>query len=492
MIERPLSRSMLGQRRSALVALSALALMASGCANLPFGLGTTPAWEQPPPPPAEGPIVQGDALHRTSLANGLTILILEDHGLPRVSLGLELRRGSGSVDPAKAGVAAIATEVMQRGAGERDSLALAKIVEDVGASLSVSASWDTTGISLSGLSADRALLLEILADVSLRPRFDSDEFDRAVAEHQAGLVGAQDDPATLIRWHALRAFYEGHRYGLPQGGTAETVAALSVEDAKAYWADRFVPRNAIFWAVGDVDADAIAQEVEALFGGLADGSVIPNTEPTPEKTPLARRIIVVDKPELGQARIIIGHEGIERTEPLRIPIDLMNDALGGSGFSSRLMKRVRSDEGLTYGVGSGYSLRSVAGPFSVSTFTRVEKVREVVDLLLEEMNGIRSDRPVSADELTKFISYNVGRFGLSLETSASVLGSLVDLDVNGLPNDSLDTYRSRLRAVTLEDVRAVAQSHLHPDRAAIILLGPASEIVPQMDGLGAEVEVWQP
>jgi len=241
-----------------------------------------------------------------------------------------------------------------------------------------------------------------------------------------------------------------------------------------------------------VDAEAIAQEVETLFGGLADGPVIPNTEPVPERTPLARRIIVVDKPELGQARIILGHEGISRTEPLRIPIDLMNDALGGSGFSSRLMKRVRSDEGLTYGVGSGYSLRSVAGPFSVSTFTRVEKVREVVDLLLEEMNAIRGDRPVTQDEVTKFISYNVGRFGLSLETSASVLGSLVDLDVHALPNDSLDTYRSRLRKVTLEDVRAVTQSHLHPDRAAIILLGPASELVPQMEGLGAEVEVWQP
>ena len=474
-------------------ALPCVLVVSASCARLPVSLGGTPApaWEAPPPPPAEGPIVEAGTLTRSEFANGLTLLILEDDRLPRVSLGIELRRGAGSVPVEKAGVAAITSEVMQRGAGDRDALELAAVVEDAGASLSVSAGWDTTGISLSGLSEDRELLLSILSDVSLRPRFDADEFERAVSEHQAGLVGAQDDPATLVRWHALRAFYEGHRYGLPRSGTAETIANLSVEDVRAYWTDRFVPRNTIFWAVGDVDADAIKAEVETLFGGLRDAAIPANTPPTPTRTPTARRIIVVDKPDLGQARIILGHEGIARTESKRIPIDLMNDALGGSGFSSRLMKRVRSDEGLTYGVGSGYSLRSVAGPFSVSTFTRKEKVRVVVDLLLEEMTAIQSDRPIGDEELAKFISYNVGRFGLSLETSASVLSSLVDLDVHGLPTDSLDTYRSRLRAVTLEDVRSVAQSHLHPDRAAIILLGPAADLVPQMESLG-EVEIWQP
>ena len=326
------------------------AFLISGCA----GLETRPAWELPPPPPVEGPVVDGDALHRAVLANGLEILILEDHRLPRVSLGFELRRGAGSVDPGQAGVAALATEVMQRGAGDRDGLALAKVVEDAGASLSVSAGWDTTGISLSGLSEDRALLLEILSDVALRPRFDEEEFRRALAEHQAGIVGAQDDPATLIRWHALRALFEGHRYGLPRSGTTETVSELTVEDARAYWDDRFLPRGTIFWAVGDLDAKQLIGDVQRLFGGLEDRPLIDNTPATPARTPDARRVIVIDKPDLGQARIMLGHEGIARTEPRRIPISLMNDALGGSGFSSRLMKRVRSDEGLTYGVASGY------------------------------------------------------------------------------------------------------------------------------------------
>ena len=123
------------------------------------------------------------------------------------------------------------------------------------------------------------------------------------------------------------------RYGLPSAGSEETVAGLGVVDARAYWNDRLVPSNAIFWAVGDVDADALVPEVEALFGGLEDRPAPANTPPTPERVPEARRIVVVDKPELGQARIIVAREASREPSPSEFP-DLMNDALGGSGFSS--------------------------------------------------------------------------------------------------------------------------------------------------------------
>ncbi len=463
-------------------------------ASLTMGCGLSslrPAWEQSPPPPIENAIVSSDDLHRATLPNGLELIVLEDTYLPVIALGITLRRGAGSVDPSLAGVAEIASEVMLRGAGERDALALAKVVEDVGASLSVFSNWDTTDIAISGLSEDWALLFEILEEVALRPRFDEIEFAKAKAEQQAAIVAAQDDPATLIRWHALRTIFDGHRYGRPQSGTTETIAGIDVEEARAYWVDRFVPRNAIFWAVGDISTADLMASARRAFGDLPDLPVISNTPPPPSRTPEARRIVVVDKPDLVQARIMLAHEGIARAEPTRIAVDIMNDALGGSGFSSRLMKKVRSDEGLTYGVSSGFSLRSQPGPFSISTFTRVPKVRRVVDLLLDEMAAIRSEQPIQQRELQKFISYNVGRFGLSLETSDKVLFGLVDLDVHDLPRDSLDTYRSRLRAVTLEDVNRAAQLRLHPDRAAIVVLGPAEQLVPALEGLG-EVEVRQP
>lgn len=469
------------------IAALALVLSAASCGHFE----PRPAWEEPPPPPAVGPIVSAEDLHRTTLSNGIEILVLEDERLPRVALGLTLRRGAGSVDPKQAGVAALAAEVMQRGAGARDGLALAKVIEDAGASLSIGASWDATTVSLSGLSKDRALFEEILADVTLRPRFEAVEFEKARGEHLAGLAAAVDEPATLIRWHFLRALYDGHPYGLPEAGSPETVAALHVEDARAYWTDRFVPRNAIFWAVGDVDAAVFAREIEARFGGLPDRVPGADTPPPPARTPENRRIVIVDKPELVQAHILIGHEGIARSEPDRIPIDLMNDALGGSGFSSRLMKIVRGQEGLTYSVSSGFSLRRQPGPFQISTFTKVESVRRVVDLVLAEMDAIREARPVDAEELAKFVSFSAGSFGLSLETSGAVLSSLVDLEVHGLPEDSLDTFRARVGEASLEAVRAAAKSRLYPERAAIVILGPVAALRPQLEGLGP-IEVVAP
>ena len=453
--------------------------------------GPRPAWEEPPPAPTVGPIVVAEDLHRATLANGIEIIVLEDPRLPRISLGVTLRRGAGSVAPAKAGIAELAAEVMQRGAGDRDALALAKVIEDTGASLTVSAGWDATTVSLAGLSKDAPLFQEILADVTKRPRFEAAEFEKARGEQLAGLAAAVDDPMTLVRWHFLRALYEGHRYGLPESGSVATVESLRVDDVRAYWRDRFVPRNAIFWAVGDVDAEAFVREIETGYGKLPDVAATADTPAPPAKTPEQRRIVVVDKPELVQAQILIGHEGIARSNPDRIPIDLMNDALGGSGFSSRLMKIVRGKNGLTYSVSSGFSLRRQPGPFQIATFTKVDSVRQVVDLALAEMGAIRESRPVDAEELAKFVSFSVGSFGLSLETSRAMLASLVDLEVHSLPDDSLDTFRARVAGAKLVEVQAAAKARLHPERAAIVVLGPAEQLVPQLESLG-KVEVVNP
>jgi zinc protease len=200
--------------------------------------------------------------------------------------------------------------------------------------------------------------------------------------------------------------------------------------------------------------------------------------------------VVVDKPDLGQSRIVLAHEGIDRRNPDRVAADIMNQVLGGGGFSSRLMARVRSDEGLTYGVYSGFDLRRQPGPFIVSTFTRVEETGRVVELLLEEMRRIREEPPTD-DELAQAISLAVGRFGLGLESSEAVLAGLVNLELYDLPPDSLDTYRTRVRAVDAEAVADAARRFIHPDRVAIVVLGPAEDLVPQLESFG-EVEVVQP
>ena len=155
------------------------------------------------------------------------------------------------------------------------------------------------------------------------------------------------------------------------------------------------------------------------------------------------------------------------------------------------MAKLRSDAGLTYSVRSGFSMRSQPGPFSASTFTRVPETRRAVDMLLAELEAIRELQPQSESELANANTYLVGQFGLGLETSAAVASALVNLDVYGLPADSLDTYRARVAAIDVAQTRAVAEALLDPGRAAIVLLGPADALLPQFQDLGPG-EVVQP
>jgi zinc protease len=211
--------------------------------------------------------------------------------------------------------------------------------------------------------------------------------------------------------------------------------------------------------------------------------VEPVPAPPPVGVPAARKVVVVDRPDLVQAQIAIGHDGIARGDPQRVPVLLMNEIVGGGEFSSRLMARVRADAGLTYGVYGAFAMRRAPGPYLVSTFTRVSETRRTIDLVLEELERAKADS-LRADELADVQRLSTGSFVLGLETSGDVTMSLLDLDVQGLPDDALDTYRSRVMAATLDDVQAAARERLHPERAAIVVVGPAATLVPALEGLG--------
>jgi len=457
-----------------------------GCA----GCVAPPVWEQPPPPIADAPVVDPNKLHRFELDNGLSVIVLEDHRLPRVSLGISLRRGAASVELDRAGLAGFTAELMKRGAGDRDSLELASAIDALGSVLSVRAEWDSITAQIWGLTRDLDSLIEILGDVVLRPRFDDEETVRARGELLAALERATDDPQYLERRFAAAALYAGERAGLPLSGSAETLVGLDSAAARAFHAQMFVPNNAILFASGDIDAGALLERARAVFGGWAAGEIPQPGPPFRAPTPTARRILIVDRPDLTQARITLAHEGISRTNPERFAASLLNDAIGGSGFSSRLMQRVRADAGLTYGVNSSFSLQREGGTFTVATFTRVAEVRAVIDLLLAELERARRDPPAGL-ELEEIRALEVGQFALGLETSDAVLSSLVNLDIYGLPEDSLDTYRSTIRAVTAADVARLALELLHPERAAIVLVGPADALAPQLQDLGP-IEIVRP
>lgn len=478
-------RRALDAKRAAILALA----FAFGCAS-PGGPSAGDAdggfgWEGPLAPARDMPVVAQGQLHRFELANGLRILVLEDHRLPAIGMGLTLPRGIAVEAPGEAGVASFTAELMQRGAGDLDAFELADAVDSLGASLSVSAGWDSMGARVGGLARDREALFEVLVDVALRPQLTPAEAARVRAIQLSGIAQAGDDPGAVVAWTAFETLYPGLRLGLPRSGTVESVTSLDAAAAKAFHQRIFTPDGAILWAVGDLSAEAFRQEAEAAFGSWSGPALTAPAAPLPDTG--ARRIVVVDWPELGQAQVALGHEGIARTHPERLEVQLFNTVLGNAGFSARLMARVRAEEGLTYGISSQFAQRRAGGPFVVITFTEVARVGELLASTIGELERIRTQPPNEA-ELTWAKSLRTGRFALALETTSAVGASLIDLEVYDLPRDSLDTYRGRIRAVGSDAVAAAAQEYIHPERATIVVVGPAEALVPQLEPYGT-VEV---
>src|SRR5262249_41387162 len=160
---------------------------------------------------------------------------------------------------------------------------------------------------------------------------DAREVQRARAQLLAALEKSKDDPATLASWHATRAVYGAHRFALPVAGTPETAARLDAATARAYHRRLFVPNGAIASVTGDVDAQAVTAALTAKFGAWPAGPLADPGPPPPAQAPALRTITVVDRPDLGQARIVVGHEGIARADDDRIALSLFNLVLGGSG-----------------------------------------------------------------------------------------------------------------------------------------------------------------
>ena len=427
-------------------------------------------WDRPVPLAPDVAVVDRERLHRFELSNGLRVLVLVDHKLPAIDMGLTVPRGIAIEAPEQAGIANFTAELMQRGAGGRDALALAQAVDSLGGSMSVSAGWDAIDASVGGLSRDRAALFEVLSDVVQRPALDEEEAARVRTAQLARLRQAGDDPGTLVAWTFYETLYPGLRAGLPASGTEASVAALTAEAAAAFHRRVFTPDRAILWAAGDVSAEDFRAEAEAAFGSWSGPAVADPAPELPQTGP--RRIIVVDRPELGQAQIAIGHDGIARTDPDRLELQLVNTVLGAAGFSSRLMVSVRAEEGLTYSIGSRFSQRRTGGNFAVTTFAEAGRVGDLLALVMAELERIRTEPP-DATEIGWAKSLRTGRFALALETSGAVAGSLVDLEVYDLPRDTIDTYRGRVRALEPDAPRCSGAAR-HPPRTALHRGGRAS------------------
>jgi predicted Zn-dependent peptidase len=428
-------------------------------------------------PPSLGapPALRVPAVQETTLRNGLRLAVVEMHEVPVADLTLIVDAGSVR-DPADLpGLATFTANMLDEGAGRRSALELADEAAYLGAQLSTSAGYDVATVSLHVPTRQLEPALDLLADVALLPAFADSEIGRQRDLRKAQLLQLRDQPVAMagVAFPAI-VFGAAHPYGRPLNGTDSSTALLSRDRVRRFYEAFYRPDHARLLVVGDITLAAATRLVEQRFGGWARGAAAALPAVPAAPAPAPRTFYLVDKPGAAQSVIRIGHVGVARSTADYFALEVLNTILGGS-FTSRLNQNLRETHGYTYGAGSAFVMRRLAGPFQASASVVTAKTDSSLIEFLKELRRIR-DEAVPAAELEKAKAYIVLGLPGSFEATADAASQYRDVLIYDLPLDYYSGYVAGISRVSAADVQRVARRYLDPEHFDMVIVGDRSQI----------------
>ncbi|MDQ1559457.1 MAG: zinc protease [Pyrinomonadaceae bacterium] len=440
---------------------------------------------EPPAPLAPRPL-NLPAPFETTLANGLRVVFVENSRLPFVTYRLAFRSGDSHDPHDLPGLTDIVTGMLNEGTQTRTSRRIADDVARIGATLGAGASSDNTTVAASALSQFNDQILELMADITLRPSFPADELELTKQNALQNLIAQRGQPSFLANERLARVMYGEHPYSVVSA-TPESIAAMSRDDLVRFHRRRFIPNNAVLVVGGDIRRDDAMRRIEELFGAWEPGEVETSEFPAPPVR-THRTLHLVDRPGSAQSNIIIANAGITRTDPDYFPVLVMHTVLGANA-SSRIFMNLREDKGYTYGAYTSLDARRDAGSFRATAEVRTPVTGESLKEFFYELGRIREDL-VTEKELLDAQTYLTGIFPIRLETLDGLIDQLIQIKMHDLPDDYLHIYRERVSAVTREEVLRVAREYVTPDRAAIVIVGDAGALADDIKSYAEEIEIY--
>lgn len=433
--------------------------------------------------PKEGtaPKIQIGKAETTKLSNGLNVIVVENHKLPRVSFRLFV-----DFDPVlekdAAGYADMAGELLSKGTKNRTKAQLDEQVDFIGASLSS----DANGVSGACLTKHTDKLLDLLSDVLLNPTFPAEELEKAKRRAESGLASAKDNAEAIAgNVGSVLRYGKGHPYG--ENMTEETLAKINLDQIKNYYATYFKPNIAYLVIVGDIKkADAVAK-AEKYFGKWASGSVPVHKYTTPRQ-PEKTQVDFVHKTGAVQSVINITYPvELRNDNPDVIPARLMNAILGGY-FNSRVNANLREEHAYTYGARTSLSPDRLIGSFNATASVRNAVTDSSVIQFLKELNRMRTEE-VPAEELQLVKNVLTGQFSQSLEQPGTIAQFALNTARYKLPADYYENYLANLQKTTAADILAMAQKYVRPDRAHILVVGNKDDVADRLKQFSPEGKV---
>jgi zinc protease len=424
--------------------------------------------------PAQAPqAFQLPAYQRFVLPNGLTLLLLEKHELPMISMEVVLKSGSVADPAGKEGTASLTASLLRKGTATRTSEQISSEIDFMGMQYSADVDQDSSRLSADFLKKDTDSALALLADLVMHPSFPDSEVKKLIAQDQDGIRSAKDDPGNVIQFYFMKFLYGDHPYARPSGGDERSLGNITRDDIAGLYRTAYTPGNAILAASGDFDLTTMEKKIIANLGSWSGAA--PKAASVPGLKPIAgKHLLLVDKPDATQTYFMIGNIGIARTNPDRGPIEVVNTLFGGR-FTSLFNTELRIKSGYSYGAFSFFQQLRAPGPFIMSTFTKNATTEPAINKSLEVLARLH-DQGFTEEQIASAKTYISGTMPPRFETSPQLARAMASLELYGIAREQFNSDLIRQQATTAADARRMIDSYFPSQDYVMVLVGKASEI----------------
>jgi len=411
-----------------------------------------------PTAPSNRPVAWG-------LDNGMTVVLMENHANPMVAVRLLLPAGASREPEGQAGLAALTEALLWEGSHDHPGLELMQAFESLGIRANGGVGRDTTTVSVTALSREGGQAMALLAETVGTPNFDPADVDRIKGDLGAARRKSLEDPDTEAAMLFRAQLFAGHPYAHDPDGTVEGIAARSRDEIVAFHNRFYTPQGAVLVVAGDVDRPTLDQWLAPL-----DGWKGPLVAPIPRLPNWSKPQAQTATRDLSQSTILMGFLTIDRGDPDYPALYVANYILGGGGFTSRILHEIREKRGLAYSAYSYLTGGNAGGAFIAGAQTKNATRDEATALLRREIVRMAADGP-SQEEFDAAIRYLTGSFPVQMDTLSKVADRIAVDQFQGLGADGPWRFLEQIRALTLDQVRAVARKHFHPDQIVAITVG---------------------
>ncbi len=426
------------------------------------------------------------AIQKFAVGKGITVYYIEDRELPTVNLVAYFRTGSLYEPEDKVGLASLTGTVMSspvtaRMTGDQ----IDEELEYLAARVETNIGEEFGQFTLSCLKKDFQRVLEIGADILMTPAFSQEKIELAKNQMKESIRRRWDMPFSVANLIYMEKLY-GAQSPYARRTTASTVDNISREDLLAFHKKYFVPNNMVVGITGDISSAEVKKAMDRAFQKWTPKKIdFPAVPPVEDRVKKVIYYVYKDTP---QANIVLGHLGIKYNHPDQYKLEILDYVLGGGGFSSRLMRELRSNRGWTYGIYGGVFPGPDRGPFRIASTLRAEVLGEALPLIHTIVKSLQTE-PIKDEEMEEAKNYMINSFVFNFESKLSILVQKISYLLRGYPEDYLEKYVDNIKKVTKEEVLEAARKHLEPDRMMVVVCGDKKRFDKPLETFGLVEEV---